>query len=67
MRKIKLKELSGKKARVVGINRKIEQRDERREKKALVAAKIENSIQKELLERLAKGTYHTCMCVCVCP
>lgn len=57
MRKIKLKELSGKKARVVGINRKIEQRDERREKKALVAAKIENSIQKELLERLAKGTY----------
>jgi len=57
MRKIKLKELAGKKAKVVGINRKIEQREERREKKALVAAKIENSIQKELLERLAKGTY----------
>jgi protein MAK16 len=57
MRKIKLKELSGKKARVVGINRKIDQREERREKKALIAAKIEGNIQKELLERLAKGTY----------
>ena len=57
MRKIKLKERAGKKAKVVGINRKIEQREERREKKALVAAKIENTIQKELLERLAKGTY----------
>lgn len=57
MRKIKLKELAGKKAKVVGINRKLDQREERREKKALVAAKIENSIQKELLERLAKGTY----------
>ena len=57
MRKIKLKELSGKKAKVVGINRKIDQREERREKKALVAAKVEGNIQKELLERLAKGTY----------
>ncbi len=57
MRKIKLKELTGKKAKAVGINRKIEQREERREKKALIAAKIENNIQKELLERLAKGTY----------
>ena len=57
MRKIKLKELAGKKAKMVGINRKIEQREERREKKALVAAKIEANIEKELLERLAKGTY----------
>lgn len=57
MRKIKLKELSGRKAKMVGINRKIDQREERREKKALVAAKLETSIQKELVQRLAKGTY----------
>ena len=57
MRKIKLKELAGRKAKVVGVNRKIEQREERREKKALIAAKIEANIEKELVERLAKGTY----------
>lgn len=57
MRKIKLKELSGRKAKMVGINRKIDQREERRERKALVAAKLETSIEKELIQRLAKGTY----------
>ena len=57
MRKIKLKELSGRKAKMVGINRKIDQREERRERKALVAAKLETGIQKELIQRLAKGTY----------
>eukprot|EP00563_Minutocellus_polymorphus_P002990 CAMPEP_0181042198 /NCGR_PEP_ID=MMETSP1070-20121207/12018_1 /TAXON_ID=265543 /ORGANISM="Minutocellus polymorphus, Strain NH13" /LENGTH=353 /DNA_ID=CAMNT_0023120387 /DNA_START=300 /DNA_END=1357 /DNA_ORIENTATION=+ len=57
MRKLKLKELAGKKAKMVGINRKIDQREERREKKALVAAKIENTIEKELLERLSRGVY----------
>jgi protein MAK16 len=57
MRKIKLKELGGKKAKMVSINRKIDQREERREKKALVAAKLEQSIEKELVERLARGTY----------
>lgn len=57
MRKIKLRERSGQKAKIVGINRKIDQREERREKKALVAAKIEANIEKELVERLAKGTY----------
>jgi len=57
IRKIELRARSGRKARVVGINRKIEQREERRERKALVAARIETNVQKELLERLARGTY----------
>lgn len=57
MRKIKLKEISGKKAKMVGVHRKIDQREERRERKALVAAKLEKSIQKELVQRLAKGAY----------
>jgi len=57
MRKIELKARSGRKAKVVGIHRKIEQREERRERKALVAAKLEKTIEKELVQRLAKGTY----------
>lgn len=57
MRKLKLKERAGKKAKLVGIHRKVDQREERREKKALVAAKLSKSIEKELVQRLAKGTY----------
>jgi protein MAK16 len=57
MRKIELKARSGRKAKVVGIHRKIEQREERRERKALVAAQITKTIEKELVQRLAKGTY----------
>lgn len=57
MRKIKLKERAGRKAKMVGINRKIEQREERREKKALIAAHVEENIEKELVDRLARGTY----------
>jgi protein MAK16 len=57
MRKIELKHRAGLKAKMVGIHRKIDQRDERRERKALIAAKLERSIEKELVERLAKGTY----------
>lgn len=57
MRKIKLKELSGRKAKMTSVHRKIDQREERREKKAMIAARLEQSIEKELVERLAKGTY----------
>jgi protein MAK16 len=57
MRKIELKVRSGRTARVVGVHRKIDQREERRERKALVAAKIEKEVEKELVERLARGTY----------
>ncbi len=57
IRKLKLKEMSGRKAKMVGIHRKIDQREERRERKAMVAAKLETTIQQELVQRLAKGTY----------
>ncbi|KAL9178798.1 hypothetical protein ACHAXT_003929 [Thalassiosira profunda] len=57
MRKLKLREVNGTKAKMTRVHRKVEQREERREKKALVAAKIESTIEKELVERLAKGTY----------
>lgn len=57
MRKLKLREINGRKASLVRVHRKVEQREERREKKALVAAKIETTIEKELVERLARGTY----------
>lgn len=41
----------------VGIKPKIKRREENRERKALVAAKIEKNIEKELLERLKSGAY----------
>lgn len=58
MRKLKLKELAGKKAKIVQApTRKIAQREARREQKALVAAKITQKVEQELVDRLAKGTY----------
>ena len=58
MRKIKLKELAGRKAKIVQApTRKVAQREARREQKALVAAKITQKVEQELVDRLAKGTY----------
>ena len=57
MRKLKLRQINGRSAKLTRIHRKVEQREERREQKALVAAKIEGGIEKELMERLARGTY----------
>lgn len=41
----------------VGVAPKVKRREENRERKALAAAKIEKSIEKELLDRLKSGAY----------
>ncbi|KAI9248908.1 ribosomal L28e protein family-domain-containing protein [Sporodiniella umbellata] len=55
MRKLKLKE--NERPQLIGIKKKLERRENNRERKAEAAARIEKSIEKELIDRLKSKAY----------
>jgi len=56
MRRLKISDMHTQET-VQGINKRYEKRENKREERALIAAKLETAIEKELLNRLKKGTY----------
>jgi protein MAK16 len=56
MRRLKVSDMHTQEE-VQSINKRYEKRENKREERALIAAKLETAIEKELLNRLQKGTY----------